>query len=445
MVDTPVIVKSYNPGPAVSRNASPLHENDDTEDIALPSIDSFSFDGILGAIDPAVTTALDSVGKLCEEYQTSLRTEVDALTDAQAEIDAMMKEAEKLTSQALKTTKMRTERLDAEAVGLKGGSTVDALAAAAEATHTSLTSIITTLLAIDEMLPVQERLSPLSSAHKKHYPRLHTLLADKAHEIEVRFRNVRSPELRPVARPLSVQTLMSRLDLGLGESSSSQATMDPSSWSPRRRLSTSSTLLLNSPTVSRASTSYNQSRGVSSPHLQLRTILPSPSSEQISASGSYFPIAPKTATGVSLTSPMYTAQQHLEGTISPRPMSPLMSPRRSSGMWSRRASSGTLVAFMARETDNSGLYPSPPSGSDKDAEGASSVGSNQGNSKPPSTWRHSAGSWAGFFGGRSSKGSSEASKGVSAEERLKMLLQAADDGNSSSSSRKKGKGKGVQR
>jgi hypothetical protein len=304
------------------------------------------------------------------------------------------------------------------------------------------------LLAIDEMLPVQERLSPLSSAHKKHYPRLHTLLADKAHEIEVRFRNVRSPEMRPVSRPLSVQTLMSRLDLDLGESSSSRTTMDASSsWSPpRRRLSTSSTLLLNSPTVSRASTSYTHNRGVSSPHLQLRTILPSPSNEQISASGSYFPIAPKTATGVSLTSPMYTAQQHLEGSISPRPMSPLMSPRRPSGMWSRRASSGTLAAFMARETDNSALYPSPPSGSDKDGGGTSPVGSHPANSKPPSTWRHSAGSWAGFFGGRSSKGSSEVSKGVSAEERLKMLLQAAGDGNSSSlSSKKKGKGKGVQR
>lgn len=61
------------------------------------------------------------MGKLCEEYQTSLRTEVDALTDAQAEIDAMIKEADKLTNQAFKTTKMRTERLDAEAVGLKGG------------------------------------------------------------------------------------------------------------------------------------------------------------------------------------------------------------------------------------------------------------------------------------------------------------------------------------
>ncbi|KAI5838060.1 hypothetical protein DFP73DRAFT_565635 [Morchella snyderi] len=422
-------------------------QNDEIEDIALPSIDSFSFDAILKAIDPAVTTTLDSVGKLCEEYQTSLRTEVDALTDAQAEIDAMIKEADKLTNQAFKTTKMRTERLDAEAVGLKGGSAADALAAAAEATHTSLTSIITTLLAIDEMLPVQERLSPLLSAHKKHYPRLHTLLADKAHEIEVRFRNVRSPEMRPVSRPLSVQTLMSRLDLDLGESSSSRTTIDPSSsWSPRRRLSTSSTLLLNSPTVSRASTSYTHNRGVSSPHLQLRTILPSPSNEQISASGSYFPIAPKTATGVSLTSPMYTAQQHLEGSISPRPMSPLMSPRRPSGMWSRRASSGTIAAFMARDTDNSALYPSPRSGSDKDGGGTIPVGSNPANSKPPSTWRNSAGSWAGFFGGKGSRGSSEVSKGVSAEERLKMLLQAAGDGNSSSSSsKKKGKGKGVQR
>jgi len=32
-----------------------------------------------------------------------------------------MKEADKLTAQALKTTKIRTERLDSESSGLKGG------------------------------------------------------------------------------------------------------------------------------------------------------------------------------------------------------------------------------------------------------------------------------------------------------------------------------------
>lgn len=68
-----------------------------------------------------VTTTLDSVSKLCVEYQTTLRAEVDALTETQALIDAAMKEADRLTTQALKVTKIRTERLDVEAVGLKGG------------------------------------------------------------------------------------------------------------------------------------------------------------------------------------------------------------------------------------------------------------------------------------------------------------------------------------
>lgn len=412
-----------------------------------------------------MTTALDAVSRLCEEYQSSLRTEVDALTDAQADIDAMMKEADKLTSRALKSTKMRTERIDADAIGLKGGmyksrrrrdtfylqqmldlgTTVDVLAEAAEATHTTLTSIITTLLAIDEMLPPQERLSPLTSAHKKHYPKLHSLLADKAHEIEIRFRSIRSYEhgQRPQSRSLSVHTLASHAD-NAGESSSSRTVVgqDPSVWS-RRRLSTSSTLLLTSPSISRSST-YSHHRGVSSPHLQLRTILPSPSTEAdvpISASGSYFPIAPKTATGMSLTSPMYSAQQQLAGQISPRlesASSPGMPSKRSSGMWSRRASSGTLAAFIIRESNNgtiSAVHSSPPRGGG--AEVVSPAGS-----KPPSTWRHSAGSWAGFFGGRSSKGSSDMGKGASAEERLKMLLQGGGGGEVGGGKGGKGKGKG---
>jgi hypothetical protein len=68
-----------------------------------------------------VTTALDAVSKLCAEYQTTLKAEVNVLIEAQAEIDAAVKETDKLTTQALKTTRIRTERLDAEAVGLKGG------------------------------------------------------------------------------------------------------------------------------------------------------------------------------------------------------------------------------------------------------------------------------------------------------------------------------------
>lgn len=286
------------------------------------------------------------------------------------------------------------------------GTRVDALAEAAEATHTTLTSIITTLLAIDEMLPSQERLSLLSSAHKGHYPRLHTLLADKAHQIELRFRNVRSPELRPQARPLTMETLS--LDACIDDPGESSSV-----WSHRRRRRLSSATLLDSP----VSTFSNHTRGVSSPHLQLRTILPSPSSGAGTpmASGSYFPIAPKTATGVSLASPLYRSVE--QASIEPR------SPgKHSSGIWSRRASTSTLTAPMVEEQGGgNGTSPSPVV------------------SKAPSTWRHSAGSWAGFFGGKSSRGSGGIGESrVSAEERLKKLLEG-----SQGAGKGKGKGKGV--
>lgn len=375
-----------------------------------------------------VTTTLDSVSKLCVEYQITLKAEVDALTETQALIDGAMKEADRLTTQALKVTKIRTERLDVEATGLKGGTytnspvaharshihsvcigtRVDALAEAAEATHTTLTSIITTLLAIDEMLPAQERLSLLTSAHKGHYPKLHTLLADKAHQIELRFRNVRSPELRPQTRSLTMEILSLDAHVeNLGESSSM--------WSHRRRLS--SATLLDSPV-----TFSHHARGASSPHLQLRTILPSPSSgvsKSVSASGSYFPIAPRIATGVSLASPLYSSAER--ASVESRPPG-----KGSSGIWSRRASTSTLAALVASERagggrGGGGSDPSPVM------------------SKAPSTWRHSAGSWAGFFGGKSSRGSSGVGgeSRASAEERLKKLLEGHGAGTG------KGKGKGV--
>lgn len=128
-------------------------------------------------------------------------------------------------------------------------------------------------------------------------------------------------------------------------------------------------------------------------------------------SGSYFPIAPKTATGVSLASPLYSAVER----ASVEPRSP---GKHSSGAWARRASASTLAALTVPERgggDGSILSPVV--------------------SKAPSTWRHSAGSWAGFFGGNSSRGSVVGGEGrVSAEERLKKLLEGGQG--------KKGKGKG---
>lgn len=68
-----------------------------------------------------MTSTLGAVSDLCAEYQSSLQTEVDGLAEAQSQIDVRMKEADKLTTQVLKATKTRTERLDSEASGLKGG------------------------------------------------------------------------------------------------------------------------------------------------------------------------------------------------------------------------------------------------------------------------------------------------------------------------------------
>ncbi|KAG0123964.1 hypothetical protein HOY82DRAFT_209783 [Tuber indicum] len=402
VVDQPVIVKSYNPGPASSSIASPIHEEDDPEKLVLPSIDSFSFDGILKSIEPEVTGALSAVSRLCSEYQSSLQTEVDGLVEAQSHIDARMKEADKLTAQALKTTKIRTERLDSESSGLKGGSAVDALAEAAEATHTTLTSIVTTLLAIDEMLPAQERLSPLTSAHKKHYPKLHGLLAEKAHELNVLFRSGKSAETTPVPRH-------SRFEVG--EASSSRE-HENSVWMRRRMSSTpTSEIMLNVTAPALAhSNSFSHPRGVASPHLQLRTILPSPSSPApdpgSASTGSYYPIPPKTATSISLTSPTGNSI----APVSPQPN------RRHSGLWGRRASSSALAYFPEGTSTRTNTPTAESRG-----------------------WRHS-GSWGGLFGGGGKRSSllsaDNGSEPDGAQERLRRVLEAGTDS-------RRGKGKAV--
>lgn len=102
-------------------------------------------------------------------------------------------------------------------------------------------------------------------------------------------------------------------------------------------------------------------------------------------------------------------------------MEPQSPGKRSSGIWGRRASTSTLAALMALERGGGGGDGSNPS---------------LVLSKAPSTWRHSAGSWAGFFGGKSSRGSGVG--GESAEEKLKKLLEGGQG-----KGKGKGKGKGV--
>ncbi|KAL7267427.1 hypothetical protein RUND412_009990 [Rhizina undulata] len=341
-VDQPVIVKSYNPKPNNGAMGSTVPEDDELEKVPLPPIDAFSFDGILKTIEPQVNHAVDSISKLCYRYQDSLQSEVDLLTETQSTIDSQMKEADHLATQVLKTTKLRTERLDAETAGLKGGAAVEVVAEAAEATHTFITSIIATLLAIDEMLPPPDRLAPTNSPHRKHYPRLHTLLNDKSTELSIRFGSARlfapqeSPDQsRPTTAPLS--------GMNFGESASGANGGRTDTWVLGRRMSITS---------SRTVTSFSHNRRISSPpKLQLRTLLPTSPPENISnrssnprtasSQGSILPLPAQTETAVSLATPVSTSTHASSGS------------KRDSEGWNRRVSTSTLNFLPIKETETS--------------------------------------------------------------------------------------------
>lgn len=68
-----------------------------------------------------VTKAHNAITELCEHYQSSVRTEVQALTDRQRELDDRMRETDALTTRVLKATKTRGEQFEAEAAPLRGG------------------------------------------------------------------------------------------------------------------------------------------------------------------------------------------------------------------------------------------------------------------------------------------------------------------------------------
>jgi hypothetical protein len=397
----PIIVKNYNPAARVQMED--LGDAGD-EDVQLPGIQDFSWGCILKAVDPQVNAALDGVNELCSKYQSTLRIEVDSLTEKQSQLQARIKDADKLAAQALKSTKMRSEQLEAETAGLKGGAAVDSLAEAAEATHTVMTSIVSTLLAIDEMLPPQDRLSPETSAHRNHFPKLHTLLVGKAAELNVCFGSGRAASNGK--RPSTTDN-----DLGpTGNSNagqSSESAIHKSRELPlRRRLSSSSQILLSSAGLERSR--------APPPQLQLKTILPSPdlASPKVvdSAKGAYFPLAPQTATGISLA--------HSNGKSSSS--SSAAPPRRSSGIWGPKPSTSTLAFFPIDEGEGmsndtmTNLISRPP------------LSSTPGRSF---SWRRSSGSWSGLgglFGGRGEKGSGEGTRTERAEDRLKKVLESME-------------------
>lgn len=170
------------------------------------------------------------------------------------------------------------------------------------------------------MLPPQDRLSPGKSPHRRHYPRLHNLLNQKAAELNLIFpsrsgvsASVTTPSFKP---PSSAEN---------------------DSIQQRRRLSSASafrhsTYCTNPPT----------------PTLQLKTILPgrnSPaqtSSDSFSSSeASYLPLAPRTATSLSLT----TAPQQPPAPRDRRPSELWTARRPSTAVWSGEG--GSSVAGIA--------------------------------------------------------------------------------------------------
>jgi len=407
ILDQPVIVKSYNPGPTTPR-AEAILEEEDPELLKLPSIDSFSFEGILKSVEPEVTRDLDSIQELCANYQETLGGEVDQVTTAQSELDNKMKDTDQLANTVLKTTKARIDRFETERAGFRGGAAVDALADTTETTHTTMTSIISTLLAIDEMLPPQERLSPETSAHRKHYPRLHSLLAGKAAELNLCFGSGKADNS---SRTEELTIADENIQDNEGPSDLQKLPM----WMRRRQ---SSSQAVSSPAGLRVGSFPDARRLSSPPYLQLRTILPAPIVDSPkppdSARGGSFQLPPQTSAGVSLTTPVATPQLQQDPSPDLRPSSS----RRGSGIWGRRPSTATLGFFPINEgtdilnsSNGSDEYSSPPTAGGR------------------TSWRGS-GSWSslgGLWGGRSSRGSGiEAAKRERAEEKLKRVLESGE-------------------
>ncbi|RVD88031.1 uncharacterized protein DFL_002230 [Arthrobotrys flagrans] len=162
-----------------------IPEVDESERVPLPAITEFSFNGILKAIDPKVTRTLETITHLSTTYRSNLTHETDLLITHQKSIESQILLAERLSTQVLKTTTTRSDRLKSEAP-FKNGLAVEDLAQSAETAYAAIENIIATLEAIDEMLPEEERLGKWDSVHKRHFPYTHSLLVAKTADTTVR-------------------------------------------------------------------------------------------------------------------------------------------------------------------------------------------------------------------------------------------------------------------
>ncbi|KAI9863650.1 MAG: hypothetical protein M1813_003673 [Trichoglossum hirsutum] len=172
----PVIVRTYSgssrPGSRQQVPATLREEEMDKTD--LPTIEEFSFDGILRAIEPEVSNTLDAIANLCTNYRSNLSQECDYLVLAQGELDKKIEETDQLTTSVLDETNARSERITADSKPLDGGNLASDIAHTASTAYSTLQNILSTLTVIEELLPPDERIS-----HTESYPRTRSLLVNK--------------------------------------------------------------------------------------------------------------------------------------------------------------------------------------------------------------------------------------------------------------------------
>ncbi|KAK6347135.1 hypothetical protein TWF696_007214 [Orbilia brochopaga] len=283
-VSQPVLVKAYSPRPE-SALATTIPELDETERVELPPIDAFSFNGILKAIDPKVTRTLETITQLSSGYRSNLTHETEILVQCQRDIESQILTADRLSSQVLKATTTRSDRLKSEST-FRNGVAVEELAQTAEGAYSTIENIIATLEAIDEMLPPQDRLGTVDSPHKRHFPYTHSLLAAKtAADTVTAGANRQLSPLQPSSGVgVSVPSPLSPRMTGATKQPSSQSTAPDSSstaeasgsgtgsWLLRRRQGSATLPYLspNGPPMS-----PEERRLSSPPALLLRTVHPS--------------------------------------------------------------------------------------------------------------------------------------------------------------------------
>ncbi|KAI9777257.1 MAG: hypothetical protein M1839_008987 [Geoglossum umbratile] len=172
----PVIVRTYSgtSRPGSRQRVPPTLTEEDMDKTDLPPIEEFSFDGILRAIEPEVTNTLDAIANLCTNYRSNLSQECDYLVLAQGKLDQKMEDTDELTTSVLEETNARSERITADSRPLDGGNLASDIAFTASTAYSTLQNILSTLTAIEELLPPEERIS-----NKECYPRTHSLLVDR--------------------------------------------------------------------------------------------------------------------------------------------------------------------------------------------------------------------------------------------------------------------------